>query len=68
MSVRTYLELRWLRQSAGLAVLCALFLNIPIDAQEDPYAEPIEQGCRRVTWNSISLEQHWWLPIRRLTS
>ena len=44
MSVRTYLELKLLRQSAGLAALVALFLNSPVDAQEDPYAEPIEPG------------------------
>jgi len=43
MSIPKLLELKSLRQSAGLA-LVALLLNSPVAAQEDPYAEPAEPG------------------------
>ena len=44
MSIPISLELKPLRQSAGLAALVAVLLSSTVDAQENPYAEPEEPG------------------------
>jgi hypothetical protein len=47
MSIPTFLELKPLRQSAGLTFLVAFLLSSPVGAHENPYAQEPRQSSGR---------------------